>query len=40
VRTADDLDAFESRANNLLLEVIPDARQTAAFWRDWDRLAP
>jgi 2-succinyl-5-enolpyruvyl-6-hydroxy-3-cyclohexene-1-carboxylate synthase len=40
VRTADDLDALESCGNNLLLEVIPDARQTAAFWNDWDRLAP
>ena len=40
VRTADDLDAMESCGKNLLLEVIPDARQTAAFWQDWDRLSP
>jgi 2-succinyl-5-enolpyruvyl-6-hydroxy-3-cyclohexene-1-carboxylate synthase len=40
VRTADDLDAIETSGNNLLLEVIPDTRQTAAFWKDWDRLAP
>jgi 2-succinyl-5-enolpyruvyl-6-hydroxy-3-cyclohexene-1-carboxylate synthase len=40
VRTADDLDALESCGNNLLLEVIPDAEQTAAFWKDWDRIAP
>jgi 2-succinyl-5-enolpyruvyl-6-hydroxy-3-cyclohexene-1-carboxylate synthase len=40
VRTADDLDALESCGNHLLLEVIPDARQTAAFWQDWDRLSP
>jgi 2-succinyl-5-enolpyruvyl-6-hydroxy-3-cyclohexene-1-carboxylate synthase len=40
VCTADDLDALESCGNHILLEVIPDARQTAAFWQDWDSLAP
>jgi 2-succinyl-5-enolpyruvyl-6-hydroxy-3-cyclohexene-1-carboxylate synthase len=40
VRTADDLDALETCGNNLLLELMPDARQTAAFWQDWDRFAP
>jgi 2-succinyl-5-enolpyruvyl-6-hydroxy-3-cyclohexene-1-carboxylate synthase len=40
VRTAGDLDALETCGNNLLLELMPDARQTAAFWQDWDRFAP
>jgi 2-succinyl-5-enolpyruvyl-6-hydroxy-3-cyclohexene-1-carboxylate synthase len=41
VRTADDFDALAAeREGALLLELAPDARQTAAFWREWDRMRP
>jgi 2-succinyl-5-enolpyruvyl-6-hydroxy-3-cyclohexene-1-carboxylate synthase len=38
IRTADDLDAYDSSAGPLLLEVLPDPRQTESFWADWDRM--
>ena len=38
VRTIDDLDALETAGKTTLLEVIPDAKQTARFWEDWDRI--
>jgi 2-succinyl-5-enolpyruvyl-6-hydroxy-3-cyclohexene-1-carboxylate synthase len=39
IRTADDFDHLETDGPPLLLEIAPDEKQTAAFWRDWDRLA-
>ena len=39
VRTADDFDKFEAGEKTLLLEIIPDAAQTTAFWAAWDRMA-
>ena len=39
IRTADDFDQFEAQEKTLLLEVIPDAAQTTAFWAAWDRMA-
>jgi 2-succinyl-5-enolpyruvyl-6-hydroxy-3-cyclohexene-1-carboxylate synthase len=39
IRTADDFDHLETDGPPLLLEVCPDDKQTAAFWRDWDKLA-
>jgi 2-succinyl-5-enolpyruvyl-6-hydroxy-3-cyclohexene-1-carboxylate synthase len=39
VRTADDLDAFSPGGKAVLLEILPDAEQTARFWADWDRMA-
>ena len=38
VRTADDFDQFEPGGKTVLLEIIPDAEQTARFWADWDRM--
>lgn len=38
VRTADDLDAFNPGGKPVLLEIIPDARQTESFWAEWDRM--
>ena len=37
VRTADDLDAFNRGDKPVLLEIIPEAEQTARFWSDWER---
>ena len=39
IRTADDFDKFEAGEKALLLEIIPDAAQTTAFWAAWDRMA-
>ncbi len=39
IQTADDFDRFETGEKTLLLEVIPDAKQTADFWAAWDRIA-
>ncbi|RYD22931.1 MAG: 2-succinyl-5-enolpyruvyl-6-hydroxy-3-cyclohexene-1-carboxylic-acid synthase, partial [Verrucomicrobiaceae bacterium] len=36
VRTVDDFDKFESGEKTLLLEIVPDEAQTAAFWAAWD----
>lgn len=38
VRTADDMDACTDSEATTLLEVLPDAKQTADFWAKWDRL--
>jgi 2-succinyl-5-enolpyruvyl-6-hydroxy-3-cyclohexene-1-carboxylate synthase len=38
VRTADDFDPFQPGGKPVLLEIIPDAAQTARFWADWDRM--
>jgi len=40
VRTVDDFDKLEPAEKTLLLEIIPDAKQTAAFWTAWDRMKP
>ena len=40
IRTPDDFDLMEPGTQALLLEIAPDEGQTAAFWRDWDRMAP
>ncbi len=39
IRTTDDFDKFEAGEKTLLLEVIPDAAQTTAFWAAWDRMS-
>ncbi len=39
VSTADGFDAIDPAATSpAMLELAPDAAQTAAFWRDWDRM--
>jgi len=38
IRTVDDFDQFQSGEKTLLLEIIPDAKQTAAFWAAWERM--
>lgn len=38
IRTVDDFDQFQSSDKTLLLEIVPDAAQTTAFWAAWDRL--
>lgn len=38
VRTVDDFDKFEAGEKTLLLEIVPDEAQTAAFWAAWDRI--
>lgn len=40
ISRTDDFDGFESTDRMLLLEIVPDAGQTADFWKEWDRLAP
>lgn len=40
VRTADDLDQLEPGGPATLLELLPDSRQTAAFWSAFDALSP
>lgn len=39
IRTSGDLDAYTPGGKPMLLEILPDSRQTACFWADWDRLA-
>lgn len=40
IRTADDFDLLpEDAAEPMLLEIIPDPGQTAAFWRAWDGVS-
>lgn len=39
IRTVDDFDRFELGEKTLLLEIIPDAKQTTAFWAAWDRMS-
>jgi 2-succinyl-5-enolpyruvyl-6-hydroxy-3-cyclohexene-1-carboxylate synthase len=38
VETLDDFDRLETGAKTLLLEIVPQPRQTAEFWRAWDLL--
>lgn len=38
VHTVDDFDKFESGEKTVLLEIIPDLKQTQAFWAAWDRM--
>ena len=38
IRTVDDFDKFEPGDKTLLLEIVPDAAQTTAFWAAWDRM--
>ncbi len=38
VRRVDDFDALTPGARPVLLEIIPDAEQSARFWADWERL--
>jgi hypothetical protein len=38
IHSVDDFDKFESGEKTLLLEIIPDVAQTAAFWVAWDRM--
>ena len=38
IRTVDDFDKFEAGDKTLLLEIVPDAAQTTAFWAAWDRI--
>ena len=38
IRTADDLDAYDSSSGPVLLEILPDPKQTQAFWADWDHM--
>lgn len=37
-KTLDDLDAFEPGERMVVLEVRPDAQQTAEFWQLWDQF--
>jgi len=38
VRTVDDFDKLAAGEKTLLLEIVPDAAQTTAFWAAWDRM--
>lgn len=38
IRTVDDFDRLAPGERTLLLEIVPDAGQTAAFWAAWDRV--
>jgi 2-succinyl-5-enolpyruvyl-6-hydroxy-3-cyclohexene-1-carboxylate synthase len=39
IHTAEDFEALDSREPGaMLLELLPDAQQTARFWHDWERL--
>lgn len=38
IRTVDDFDQFEAGEKTLLLEIVPDAKQTASFWAAWDQM--
>jgi len=40
INRVDDFDNFEPRDKMLLLEIIPSASQTEAFWKQWDQHAP
>jgi 2-succinyl-5-enolpyruvyl-6-hydroxy-3-cyclohexene-1-carboxylate synthase len=40
IRTADDFDRFEEGPRTLLLELVPDEKQTKDFWAAWDRRGP
>ncbi len=37
IRTVDDFDQLET-GDPILLEILPDESQAAAFWRDWDAM--
>lgn len=38
IHTVDDFDKLEPTEKTTLLEIIPDTKQTAAFWTAWDRM--
>lgn len=38
VRTADDLDHLAAGSTALLLEILPDEKQSSAFWAEWSRM--
>ena len=38
IRTVDDFDKFAVGEKTLLLEIVPNAAQTTAFWATWDRI--
>lgn len=38
ITNADDFDLIEQSDETVLLEVLPDAKQTADFWKAWDRM--
>jgi 2-succinyl-5-enolpyruvyl-6-hydroxy-3-cyclohexene-1-carboxylate synthase len=40
IATVDDFDRLESGEKTLLLEIVPDADQTADLWAAWDRMTP
>ena len=40
IKSVDDFDRFEPGGKMLLLEIIPDEKQTKAFWEKWDQHAP
>ncbi len=40
IRTVDDFDNLQPGDRTLLLEIVPDAAQTTAFWAAWDRITP
>jgi 2-succinyl-5-enolpyruvyl-6-hydroxy-3-cyclohexene-1-carboxylate synthase len=39
VRTADDLDQLSTEGAPLLLEILPEEKQTARFWEAWGKLS-
>lgn len=40
ITRVDDFDLFQPDSGMLLLEIIPDAAQTEAFWKQWDQHSP
>ncbi len=38
ITNADDFDLIEQSDETVLLEVLPDAKQTESFWKAWDRM--
>jgi 2-succinyl-5-enolpyruvyl-6-hydroxy-3-cyclohexene-1-carboxylate synthase len=38
ITNADDFDLIEQSDETVLLEVLPNAKQTESFWKAWDRM--